>query len=184
MRLRAPLLVTAAAALAVVAGALHVAQADDPPPTGAPLQEEPAYAVEDFAYPQAARIQEERGFQLKRGDGHIVLTECGEEGLLRVEGRVKEGGLQESPVCFRVTGSQGYLSMEIPSVYRIVGNDYYTTARMTAGDGEVVCQIGRNTGVGVGEGQGPGQPEETLLELVTSDEPPEDAGDPEEGPCQ
>ena len=33
-------------------------------------------AVEDFSYPNAARILQDQKIALKRGDGHITLTGC------------------------------------------------------------------------------------------------------------
>ncbi|MEU6220886.1 hypothetical protein ABZ845_25780 [Streptomyces sp. NPDC047022] len=75
----------------------------------------PGYAVEDFNYPDAAKIQQELGIVLKRGDGHIVLAACGsQDGLLEIWERNRQ-----SHICFRVTGNSGYLSLEIPAVYGI-----------------------------------------------------------------
>ncbi|WP_329558165.1 hypothetical protein OG711_01985 [Streptomyces uncialis] len=86
------------------------------------------YAVEDFAYPGAARILQEQGIVLKGGDGNITLVTCGSApGLLEVWAL---GGRQDR-FCFRFTGNQGYLSREIPSVYGVKGNAYTTDVHMT-----------------------------------------------------
>ncbi|CAL9472329.1 MULTISPECIES: hypothetical protein [unclassified Streptomyces] len=78
--------------------------------------EQPGYAVEDFNYPQADKIKEEQGIVLKRGDGHITLATCGSRtGLLEVYTHANR------LVCFSVTGTSGYLSLEIPSVYGMKG---------------------------------------------------------------
>ncbi|MET8750872.1 hypothetical protein ABZW32_12350, partial [Streptomyces sp. NPDC004667] len=59
----------------------------------------PGYAIEDFGYPNADKILAERGITLKRGDGHIVLADCGSAtDLLEVWSRANE------KICFRVTG--------------------------------------------------------------------------------
>lgn len=124
----------------------------------------PGYAVEDFAYPQADQIYAERGILLKRGDGHIVLADCAsQEGLLEIWSR------QSSEMyCFRVTGKQGYLSLELPSVYGIRGNDYNTEVEMTVEDERKTYQIPRNEWTAVGETTDPGGREHTLVEIRTS----------------
>lgn len=109
--------------------------------------EVPAFAVEEFDYPQAEEILAEQGFLLKRGDGHIVLAECGsEENLLTLLARGRED------VCFRVTGTEGFLSLELDSVYGVRTNDYSNThLEMTAEGDEVEYDIPANTWEGVGE---------------------------------
>ncbi|MER6023264.1 hypothetical protein ABT141_34865, partial [Streptomyces anulatus] len=89
----------------------------------AAADETPGYAVEDFNYPQADKILAEQGIALKRGDGHIVLVECaGGTGLIEVWARRQDN----KKICFRVTGNSGWLTMEIPAVHSIKGNDYTT----------------------------------------------------------
>jgi len=133
------------------------------PAVAAVADEDPAYAVEDFAYPQADKILEERGFTLKRGDGHIVLAECGSQtGLLEVWARSKE------LVCFRVTGNTGYLSLELPSVYGIKGNDYRTEVNMTVGNEEKTFDVDQNAWTPVGETADPDGRDHMLVEITTS----------------
>ncbi|WJV48667.1 hypothetical protein [Streptomyces flavofungini] len=87
--------------------------------------------MEDFGHPQADKIQMEKGILLKHGAGRIVLAGCGSrDGLLEVWVRGK------GKVCLRVTGNSGYLSLEIPAVSGIKGNDYGTDVTMTVGDEE------------------------------------------------
>jgi hypothetical protein len=79
--------VTATAALVVAVG-FAVPSGPTSDRTVAVADGTPAYAVEDFNYPQADKILAEQGILLKRGDGHIVLAECGsQEGLLQVWSR-------------------------------------------------------------------------------------------------
>ncbi|MFC8873151.1 hypothetical protein ACFUAC_36830 [Streptomyces sp. NPDC057148] len=105
----------AACAAAVVTSTYGSSAAADPA-TAKVADSGPGYAVEDFNYPQADKIEAEQGIVLKRGDGHIVLAECGSaDGLLEIYTRAN------SMVCFRATGTSGYLSLEIESVYGAKG---------------------------------------------------------------
>jgi hypothetical protein len=111
-------------AVSVSAGAAVATEvADDLPP----------FAVEDFNYPRAAAIEAERGFLLKRGDGHIVLAECTEANVLEVFARNQPS----SRVCFRTTGNEGYLTLELPAVLGITTNDVASTdVTLTSESGE------------------------------------------------
>ncbi|WP_128377387.1 hypothetical protein [Streptomyces cavernae] len=171
MRLISRVLVAgiAAAGAAVLVGTVGVsgngkaAGAAQAPEVASVAGEAPAYAVEDFAYPQADKILEERGFTLKRGDGHIVLAECGSQtGLLEVWARSKE------MVCFRVTGNKGYLSLELPSVYGIKGNDYQTEVNMTVDNEEKTFDVDQNAWTPVGESADPDGRSHVLVEITTS----------------
>ncbi|MXM68177.1 hypothetical protein GR925_33250 [Streptomyces sp. HUCO-GS316] len=125
--------------------------------------EAPGYAVEDFDYPQADKILAEQNILLKRGDGHIVLADCATgTGQLEVMARDK------SKVCFAVKGNSGWLTLEIPSVYLIRGNDYATEADLTVGTEEATYDITKNTWTPVGESADEQAREWTLLELRTS----------------
>lgn len=124
---------------------------------------DPGYAVEDFAYPGADEILAQRGFLLKRGDGHIQLADCGSDvGLLEVWPREQE------KVCFRVTGDSGFLTMEIPAVYGIKGNDYSTEVDMTVGEEEKSFVVDKNAWTNVGETADPEKRDHLLVEIRTS----------------
>ncbi|CAL9291193.1 MULTISPECIES: hypothetical protein [unclassified Streptomyces] len=152
--------VAGAAALAVTtAGATGAGTA----PSVAPVADEaPGYAVEDFNYPQADKILAEQGIKLKRGDGHIVLATCGDPSLLEVWARSKD------KICFRVTGNQGYLSLEIPAVYGIKGNDYNTDVTMSVDNTEKSFEVAKNSWTPVGESADPQGRDHMLLEIITS----------------
>ncbi|MGW4686548.1 hypothetical protein ACWEPM_16835 [Streptomyces sp. NPDC004244] len=108
--------------------------------------EGPGYAVEDFAYPNADKILAERHITLKRGDGHILLAECGSApDLLEVWGRKNE------KTCFSFTGTSGYLALEIPAVYFIMGNSYNTQVEMSTGAEEKTFEVKKNDWTPVGE---------------------------------
>ncbi|WP_228974868.1 hypothetical protein [Streptomyces sp. DH12] len=132
-------------------------------PSVVPVADEaPGYAVEDFNYPQADKILAEQGIKLKRGDGHITLATCGDPALLEVWARSKE------KVCFRVTGTKGYLSLELPAVYGIKGNDYNTDVTMTVDNEEKNFDVNKNTWTPVGESADPQGRDHMLLEIITS----------------
>jgi hypothetical protein len=170
-----PLRAAAAAALAAAAaffafgtgaaqaGADATAQADEAPP----------FAIEDFNYPQAAQIQAERGFLLKRGDGHIVLlAECPADttdpDLLRLAARGQPGS---GYVCFRVSGNTGHLTLEMPSVYGVRTGNFDSEVVLTPDDGTTTktYDVPPNTFAGVGESDPTGTGGEyTLLEITVS----------------
>nr|WP_179200248.1 hypothetical protein [Streptomyces sp. NRRL B-24085] len=120
----------------------------------------PGYAVEDFGYPQADKILAEKNIVLKRGDGHITLADCASgKGQLEVQAR------DRSKVCFDVKGASGWLTLELPSVYLIRGNDYATEVDMTVGTGETTYDIAKNAWTPVGESTDEQGREFTLLEI-------------------
>ncbi|NGO68770.1 hypothetical protein G5C65_10470 [Streptomyces sp. SB3404] len=133
--------------------------------TAEPVAEDgPSFAVEDFAYPRADEIEAERGIVLKRGDGHITLAECGSaDGLLEVWSRKGEG-----KVCFRTIGESGYLTMEIPAVYTVKGNDYETDLEMTVEGEKKKFEVGRNEWTPVGESTDPDGRAHMLVEIRTT----------------
>jgi hypothetical protein len=130
----------------------------------ATLEDVPPFAVEDFEYPGAERILAERGFLLKRGDGHIVLADCGSQANL-MEFSVRTLGL----VCFRTTGEQGYLTLEMPSVYGVRTDDSTTTHLELTVDGEeATYDVPANTLEAIGESDDPEGRPHTLVEIRTS----------------
>ncbi|MEU5750760.1 hypothetical protein [Streptomyces sp. NPDC047829] len=155
---------------ALVAGGLAWAALGSglPTETGGPAvavaDEAPGYAVEDFAYPQADKILEEQGIVLKRGDGHITLADCADgPGLLQVMAR-----REAETICFRTVGNSGWLTLEIPAVYVMRGNDYDTQVDMTVGDEEKSFDLEKNTWTSVGESADEQGREHLLVEIRTS----------------
>ncbi|MEV4949065.1 hypothetical protein [Streptomyces sp. NPDC053755] len=158
---------TAAGALAWLAtagGPTANADATDAVAMKAVAEEGPGYAVEDFGYPNADKILAEKNIVLKRGDGHILLAECGSAAdLLEVWTRQ-----DEERFCFKVTGTRGYLALELPSVYSIKGNTYSTEVDMTVGDEEKSFDIRKNTWTPVGESVDPQARDFMLMEIRTT----------------
>ena len=102
-------------------------------PTGASAQD-PAMSsvVEDYAYPNAAAIEQEQGIKLIRGDGRITLSECEPQaGQPAAPDQFIVETLDRGFICFRVRGGVGYLGLEIPSVYFLRGGDEQVTATVT-----------------------------------------------------
>ncbi|WCN03994.1 hypothetical protein [Streptomyces sp. M92] len=154
------------ATAAVVAWSASSSSAEPSPSVATTVADEaPGYAVEDFNYPGADRIQQEQGIVLKRGDGHIVLAECGsEEGLMELWVRYRA-----EHVCFRVTGDSGYLSVEIPAVYGIKGAaNQSADVKMTVDDEESHYDVPAGTLTNVGETADPEGRDHMLLEITTS----------------
>ncbi|MER7763709.1 hypothetical protein [Streptomyces sp. NPDC097619] len=125
-------------------------------------EEGPGYAIEDFGYPNADKILTEQNITLKRGSGHILLADCASAAnLLEVWSRSKE------KICFRVTGA-GYLTLEIPSVFVIKGNDYAARVDMKVGAEEKSWDITKNSWTAVGESADEQGRDFMLMEIRTS----------------
>ncbi|MFF1909932.1 trypsin-like serine protease [Kitasatospora sp. NPDC058218] len=120
-------------------------------------------AVEDFAYPGAAKILADRNITLKSGDGHIVLADCASgSGLVHVLSRAAN----PTEVCFRITGPTGYLAVEIPKVFNIRGNDRSVNATLNTAGNVTSFDIPKNVWTPVGESVGDAT---ALLELTATD---------------
>ncbi|MGW0735104.1 hypothetical protein [Streptomyces sp. NPDC002851] len=131
-------------------GGPQTAVAADPPPL----------AFEDYAYPNAAQIKTEQGILLKKGDGHITLVDCASEtGLIEVWSRSND------KFCFKVTGDSGWLTLELPSVYGVKGNDYAVEVDMTVENTKKTYNIARNSWTQVGETADPEGRPHTLVEI-------------------
>ncbi|MGW7096292.1 hypothetical protein [Streptomyces sp. NPDC054874] len=143
------------------AGVAHAVGSAAPAAPRAAAAEIP-YAVEDFNYPGAEKILAEQGIELKRGDGHIMLTECGSDpDILRFIGRDRDD------FCFRVTGEKGHLTLEVPGVTGVQTKDHTARLEMTVADETKTYEIPKNKWQGVGETTDPGQREHVLVEITT-----------------
>ncbi|MFE6866275.1 hypothetical protein ACFVFS_06935, partial [Kitasatospora sp. NPDC057692] len=115
-----------------------------------------------------ARLLTERKITLKQGDGHIRLKEgvenntvtaCQAANDIFVESRLDKNGY-----CFTVTGTSGYLAMELPEVYMLWTEDRSVSAKLVASGQEKLVSVGPNTAQPVGEGL-PGGQRSVLVEL-------------------
>ncbi|WP_258023754.1 hypothetical protein [Streptomyces bambusae] len=125
--------------------------------------EGPGYAIEDFGYPNADKILAERGITLKRGDGHIMLADCGSAtDLMEIWSRANE------KICFRVSGNTGYLTMEIPAVFAVKGNSYSAQVDMKTGTEQKTFDVNKNAWTPVGESADEQGRDFMLMEIRTS----------------
>ncbi|GAA2721486.1 MULTISPECIES: hypothetical protein [Streptomyces] len=157
--------VVAAGALTWIAAAGGVAggSATKPIAAKAVADEGPPYAVETFEYPNAEKILAEQKIKLKKGDGHILLAECtGAPELMEVFSH------QNEKVCFRVTGDKGYLSLEIPAVFGVKGNNYAAQVEMSTGTERKTFPVDKNAWTAVGETADKQGRDFMLLEIKTS----------------
>lgn len=157
-------LAAAAGALAWFALPGGNGSAPEQAPAQAAADAAPGYAVENFNYPGADRILAEKNIVLKRGDGHITYVDCASgTGFIEVLARQ-----QSSKVCFKVAGNSGWLSLEIPSVFSVKGNDYATRVDMTVGTEAKSFDITKNAWTPVGESADPQGREHMLVEIRSS----------------
>ena len=127
-----------AATLAGAAGAGAAAAADEPPSL-----------VEDYSYPGAAAIKERYKIDLFKGDGNIMLVDCLDRtDVIKVDSR-------RGYFCFKVTGPKGYLTMLVPQVPLIQGDDNHNVVATATVGGETLEPVeiapGEWENVGVGE---------------------------------
>ncbi len=128
--------------------------------------------VEQRDYPGAAAILAERGITLKKGDGHLLLVDCGPDSnnpppniiLVQTYELDRPGG---ADACFKATGASGWLTMEISKVYTIRGENSRTVAaKVEVKEDPAVVEVER---VDPGEwqpvGVGASRADAVLLEL-------------------
>lgn len=132
----------------------------------------PSSIVEDFSYPGASQVEADLGIKLIKGDGHIVLADCGANpsnppaDLILVQSN--DFSLPDRRnFCFSTKGASGYLTMEIPKVYFVRGDDTHTVAaKVEVKDDPTVVETervdpGEWQPMGVGQSRG----DATVLEL-------------------
>jgi hypothetical protein len=124
----------------------HAAPADPSPSPAPSVSATPAAgadampsAVEDFAYPGAAKIFQDKQILLKQGDGHILLTDCKSSYAIMVESRTAQ-----KQFCFAVSGKQGELTLELPDAYGIWTQDHPVEATVKSDDKETVIEAAKN----------------------------------------
>ncbi len=121
----------------------------------------PPVVVEDFSYPDAARIKTEQGITLKRGDGSITLTTCDSAATNQIQVWTRES--TDGRFCFRSTASTGWLTLEVPEVYALATEARAVRAELSAEGKSQTVNVAKGEFKGVGEGVG-GTPT-VLLEL-------------------
>ncbi|MGW8726230.1 hypothetical protein ACWGNF_09415 [Streptomyces sp. NPDC055808] len=159
--------ITGVVALSVGFTTLAVAQAEPHSTAAATTRASEASgmpsAVERFAYPGAAQILKDRKIDLKRGDGHIQLTNCDSPWDIQIESRTGDEFF-----CFTISGNRGFLTMELPKAHSIWTKDHPVQAKITASGKETVVNAPKNELTAMGE-TGDAHIVSTLVELrVTS----------------
>jgi hypothetical protein len=136
------------------------------------VAESPPSIEENYDYPGAAQVLAQRGIKLYKGDGHIVLVDCGPNpntppaDLILVQSW--DLNLPGGPnFCFKAKGTTGYLTMEISQAYFLRGeNSRAISAKVETRDEPTVIDVervdpGEWQPVGEGQSRGPA----TVLEL-------------------
>ncbi|GAA0403395.1 hypothetical protein [Streptomyces luteireticuli] len=161
-------MLVAGAAIGVIAGGTAMTTAAASGGEASPSDTPPS-TVEDFTYPNADKIFEDRGIKLKRGDGNIMLVACDDQpGLIEVDARKMKtrDKVGQGKFCFRVTGTTGYLSLELPRAYTAKGNDYNVDVNMTTGEEEKSFKLQKNQWTAIGETDDSQSRDFTLLEIT------------------
>ncbi|MER8047706.1 hypothetical protein [Streptomyces sp. NPDC094032] len=154
-----------AVAAACITGAVTVAHATERTDSVAAVAVDvPPSAVENFGYPDAARIETELGIVLKSGDGHITLADCSSAtGLLEVYSRTK------GKICFSTVGSEGRLVLEIPTVYGMKGSSsHQAQVSLTADNSRQDITVAADEWKAVGESADPQRRDHVLVGITTS----------------
>ncbi|WP_257134136.1 trypsin-like serine protease, partial [Streptomyces sp. st140] len=143
----------AATAVTVAVGALVVATSEVRAASGAP------YAVEDGSYPNRDDILSTTGADLIAGDGKITLTLCSKPHQIKVWARNLT--TTENRICF-VAADTGYLSVNIPSAFRVETNDRDIKANVSIEGTTENLTIPRDTAKAFGEAN-PADPKQAVL---------------------
>ncbi|WP_308013410.1 hypothetical protein [Streptomyces beigongshangae] len=141
----------AAAILAAVIGIpLAVADESAAPKAAADV---PPVAVEDYHYPGAADILATEGIKLNRGDGRILLEECGATPDQISVFTVRDDSVgRKDTYCFRATASTGYLTLELPRVFALQTGEHPISADLTANGETKTVTVAEGGFQSVGEG--------------------------------
>ncbi|MFD9535305.1 FG-GAP-like repeat-containing protein [Streptomyces sp. NPDC060010] len=127
------------------------------------------YAVEDFNYPNAPKIQQEQGIVLRRGNGGLVMVDCAQPWDIQVETRV-DGGRN---FCFDALRPDGYITMEIFDTFGIWTEDVAVRAKLTANGQTTTVDIPKDAVKPIGETDLPsGGKRSVLAELRVTSGPP------------
>lgn len=158
-RARKALFAGAVGALAACGGllTLHTAQAQPLAAQSPAAATDMPSTVESLDYPGAAKIAADRGITLKRGDGHITLTDCAQTYDLQVRSRLGH-------FCFAVSGKNGLLTLELPDSFGIDNGAHPVEATLNAGGNESVVKAPANDYTPMGETGDTGQ-RSILVEL-------------------
>ncbi|NLU80931.1 hypothetical protein HCA58_21740 [Micromonospora sp. HNM0581] len=127
---------------------------------------------EDFTHPGAARILEEHGLEVFKGDGRIWFdtSRTFDTGPQCAVGDVQVEQLLDAPpygiwYCFKTKGTDGYLTLKVPGTFGVRGGNQPLTAKAELPDGVETFNIGANQSVPIRPGSGDDMPQAILVEL-------------------
>ncbi|MEU3350302.1 hypothetical protein [Streptomyces sp. NPDC037389] len=123
---------------------LGIAHADPQPPATADA--DMPFAVETFAYPGAAQIQQNQQILLKRGDGNITLATCDGTNAIQVKSRTGQ-----KMYCFNVRGSKGWVTLQLNDSFGMWTKDHPVKATISTADKETVVNAPANDYQPLGE---------------------------------
>ncbi|RKT53628.1 hypothetical protein [Saccharothrix australiensis] len=129
--------------------------------------------IEDFGYPGAEQVKAKRGITLISGDGHLVLVDCApNEKLIEVRAdgyankdTVVDSNGERGHYCFRVTGPDGFLKMELKNAFNARADDRTVTAKVTANDQTTTKTLSNQNWTNLDITRDPDNPWSTVLEL-------------------
>lgn len=156
LRARKALSIAAGTAAAAFLGATALTSAHAAPraaasPSPAAAAGELGYAVEDFNYPGADQLLEDRGITLKRGDGHITLTGITDVNECRADASNIAVESWLGTFCFHSNAKSGHLTMELADTFNLWTGDQAVKATLTAEGKETVVDAPANKLTPVGQ---------------------------------
>ncbi|TQK45360.1 hypothetical protein FBY35_6921 [Streptomyces sp. SLBN-118] len=166
-RARAVLLAGAVGAVTALAGVATLAVASAAPQTRVAAARagaddvSPPYAIEDFGYPGADKILAEKGIALRKGDGHILLADCGATSQIQIWTRQNN----EGRYCFRVIGKTGNLTLEVKDVHAVQTEERAVRASLTVNGKTTAVDVPKDDYKPVGEGDIKNPTPAVLVEL-------------------
>ncbi|MCX5079167.1 hypothetical protein OHA84_38140 (plasmid) [Streptomyces sp. NBC_00513] len=150
-----------AAACAGTLGTAPTVSAAPAPAVSAATPGEMPYAIDNFAYPNAAKIKAETThLVLKRGNGRLVYTACTGSEDLKIEST--EGQMF---YCFDVKAKPAFVQLELPSAYGIWTKTDPVKVTIKADDKTSLLDAPANRFTGYGEAGSAGGAVSTLIEL-------------------
>ena len=157
-------LVLAAGAATLFGGAAVAANADANPSTGTVASDSSSSLVETFDYPDSANVATQRGILLKKGDGHLVLTDCVTGGdFIQVRSRNRD------PFCFKATAPTAWVTLELSDAFLVFSDSKHTTvADYTVNGVSDSATVAPGAAQGIGEGGNPNGSSAVLLKLTAS----------------
>lgn len=109
-------------------------------------------AVEDFSYPNAAQILQDKGIKLIRGDGHITLAECNDTASQIKVMTVKDAEVNRDGLyCFQATG-KGFVTLELQRVFALETADRPISADLNSQGKSETVDLVKDDYKSVGEG--------------------------------